>query len=284
MTLEEINQIINSIEEISENDEYAYEKIILQLLKIKRFPVLIKTLPQNHLLFRSRTHGKEESFTSINDISITPRKYINSFGRCNRPHQSKFYVSENRPTSFMELVEYWSENRKVGDKINVTIGCWQILEPLNCIIITTPDLKKRISKYDIQNGRFLDQFIEDSDENIREATKQLYRYFFEKFRKTSKNDLKNYLVTSSITNICLATANNQADCIQYPSVPFGGEGDNFAINKDFITKEKIKLVRALKNELTIESQNANGTFNFIETKNIISENIDYFNGTIIWQK
>lgn len=282
MTVEEINQIVNSIEDISENDENAYEKIIFQLLKIKRFPVLIYELPQGHFLFRSRTHGEEEFFTSINDISITPSNFIHSFGRCNRPHQSKFYVSENRPTSFMELVEYWSENKKVGDKINVTIGRWQILKPLNCIIITTPDVEQRISAYDIENGEILDTFIEKSDENIREATKQLYRYFFEKFRKSSKNDLKNYLITSAITNVCLTISNNQADCIQYPSVPFAGEGDNFAINKDFISDENIKLIGALNNELTIVSENENGTFNFEQTKNISTENIDYDNRTIVW--
>lgn len=282
MTVEEINQIVDSIENISENDENAYEKIIFQLLKIKRFPVLIYELPQGHFLFRSRTHGEEESFTSINDISITPSDFIHSFGRCNRPHQSKFYVSENRPTSFMELVEYWSENRKVGDKINVTIGRWQILKPLNCIVITTPDLEKRVSAYDIDNGEILDEFIEKSDENIREATKQIYRYFFEKFRKSSKHDLKNYLVTSAITNVCLTVANNQTDCIQYPSVPFAGEGDNFAINKDFIQDENIKLVGALINELTIASENENGTFNFEQTKNISTDNIDYNSQTIIW--
>ncbi|KIA90332.1 RES domain-containing protein [Kaistella jeonii] len=282
MTVEEINQIVASIENISEDDENAYEKIIFQLLKIKRFPVLIYEFPQGHFFFRSRTHGEEEFFTSLNDISITPSNFIHSFGRCNRPHQSKFYVSENRPTSFMELVEYWSENKKVGDKINVTIGRWQLLKPLNCIIITTPDVEKRVSVYDIENGKILDAFIENSDEKIREATKHLYRYFFEKFRKPSKNDLKNYLITSAITNVCLTISNNQADCIQYPSVPFDGEGDNFAINKDFITDENIKLVGALNNELTIVSENENGTFNFEETNNISTEDIDYKNRRIIW--
>lgn len=282
MTVEEIKQVINAIEDVSENDENAYEKIILQLLKIKRFPILIYELPKGHFLFRSRTHLETDSLTSISDIAITPSNFITSFGRCNRPHQAKFYVSENRPTSFMELVEYWSENKKVGDKINVTIGRWQILKPLNCIIITTPDFENRVSPYDADNGGILDEFIRNTDENIREATKEIYRYFFEKFRKPSKNDLKNYLITSAITNVCLTIANNQADCIQYPSVPFGGEGDNFAINKDFIKDENLKLVGALINELTIVSENENGTFNFEQTKNISTENIDYKNRKIIW--
>jgi len=282
MTVEEIKQVISSIENISKNDENAYEKIILQLLKINRFPILIYEFPKGHFLFRSRTHIEEDFFTSINDISVTPSNFIHSFGRCNRPHQSKFYVSENRPTSFMELVEFWSENKSIGDKIAVTIGRWQILKPLNCIIITSPDLVNRISVYDKENGKILDEFISNSDEDIREATKELYRYFFEKFRKSSKNDLKNYLITSAITNVCLSIANNQANCIQYPSVPFLGEGDNFAINKDFIVDENIKLVGALINELTIVSENENGTFNFEQTKNIATENINYDTRAIIW--
>ena len=40
--------------------------------------------------------------------------------KCNRPFQSKFYCSENRPTSFMELVEYWAETKTLR-KVYATI-------------------------------------------------------------------------------------------------------------------------------------------------------------------
>lgn len=274
MELSTICEIIENIELISETDETAYEKIITELAKIEKFPVLLYEHKAGIELFRSRTFSEKILIEEINDIGPTPSKYINSFGRCNRPKQSRFYLSENRPTSFIELVESWSHNKSVNDKVHVLVGRWQILSPLKSIIITSPNKVDRKSVYDIQNGIFLDQFIENTSSEDREATKRLYEYFFDKFRKNSKEDLKNYLITSAITNFSFSVAKNHSDSIQYPSVPFGGDGDNFAINEDFCNNKNLKLLDVLYCELLIQSQNENGTYNFIESYQQQSVSID----------
>ena len=215
MTVQEVRSIFDKIEKIDSLDENAYEKILLQLMKIKRFPVLLYDIPAGSVIFRSRTNGEDDFFQTIDEISLTPNKFIQSFGRCTRPFQSKFYASENRPTSFMELVEYWSEGKKPGDFIYVTIGRWLLNKDLTTIVITTPDQENRVNEYDKRNGEILDQFIENSEPEIREASKEVYRFFFEKFRKPSKDDLKNYLITSAITNLSLSLTDGKAFGITY---------------------------------------------------------------------
>ncbi|MBW8523839.1 hypothetical protein K0U91_01190 [Chryseobacterium chendengshani] len=225
MTVQEVKNIVDKIENIDSSDENAYEKIILALMEIKHFPVLLYDIPAGSILFRSRTNSEDDFFQTIDEISLTPNQFILSFGRCNRPFQSKFYASENRPTSFMELVEYWSKGKKPGDSVYVTIGCWHLINDLRTIVITTPDAENRVNEYDKRNGEILDKFIEDSASEIREASKEVYRFFFDKFRKPSKDDLKNYLITSAITNLSLSLTEGKASGITYPSVPFGGQGE-----------------------------------------------------------
>lgn len=281
MTVEYIKDIFNQIELIDSRDENSYEKILLQLMKIPHFPVLLWTMPAKTPVFRSRTNETDIFFENISDISLTPNRFIQSFGRCNRPFQCKFYASENRPTSFMELVEYWSEKKGEGDSIYVTIGRWILEKEMTVILITTPDNDKRETEYDTENGKILDQFIAQSDVDIQEGTKEIYRYFFDKFRKPSKGDLKNYLITSAITNLSLSLSEGSADAIMYPSVPFGGQGDNFAISKNFLDDKHLSLTNVLRNKLEI-TLNEYDKFNFTEVEKVESKGIDTVNNVIIW--
>ena len=281
MTIEKVQNAIAKLEAINPENEYAYEKAVLAYLTMGKLPVLLYDIPEKSIFFRTRTHETDELFSTTSDISITPSSFVKNFARCNRPFQSKFYCSENRPTSFSELVEYWSETKKIGDKVYVTIGRWQLKKSLTGIIVTTPDAENRVSEFDKEHGSVMETFLEQSNPEIREATKMFYRFLFEKFRKSSKNDLKTYIITTAYCNVALAHSEGKADGIYYPSVPFGGQGINLAINSEYIQANNLDLTHILRNELTI-SENENGKYQFTETGKIEPASFDINHNLIKW--
>jgi hypothetical protein len=183
----------------------------------------------------------------------------------------------------MELAEYWADTNNIGEKVFATIGRWKIKKAIWVLIVTTPDKQDRISDFDKYHGNAMDTFIFNCKQEERNATIIFYRYLFEKFRKPAKNDLKTYIITTAYCNLSLTHSKGKADGIYYPSVQFGGQGVNFAINSSFIKKEKIELTHVLRNEFVI-SENENGKHNFSETNLIEATNIDFENNRIEWKK
>ncbi|MBP8993886.1 MAG: RES domain-containing protein [Bacteroidales bacterium] len=281
MTVENVKSAIEKLEAINPSEEYAYEKAILAYLTIKKLPVLLYEIPAETIIFRTRTHETNDFFNTVSDISITPNQFIKWFARCNRPFQSKFYCSENRPTSFMELVEYWAETKNFGEKVYATIGRWKLKKSLTSIIVTTPDKDNRISEFDKEHGAAMETFIGNCEQEIREATTVLYRYLFDKFRKPAKHDPKTYIITTAYCNLALSHSQGQAKGIYYPSVPFAGQGVNFAINSDFATFDNLELTHIIRNEMSI-AENENGKHSFTETAIAEATKIDITNNLIEW--
>ncbi|HMX00861.1 MAG TPA: hypothetical protein PKL56_15945 [Cyclobacteriaceae bacterium] len=281
LTIENVEKAIAAFESIDPNDEFAYEKAVLTYLTIKFLPIFIVDIPADTPLFRSRTHERDTLFEQISEISLAPNKVVSNFARCNRPFQSKFYCSENRPTSYMELVESWVDTKKVGDKVCVTISEWLLKSSLPFIIVTSPDKEKRASKFDQIHGKIIDTFIDRHTGETREANIIFYRYLFEKFRKSAKKDLKTYIITSAYCNVSLHLAGDKASGVYYPSIPFKEQGVNFCINSKFVTKEHLELVSVARNEFMVE-ENEIGKFNFQETEFRQSKGLDLIGGTIKW--
>lgn len=278
---ESVNLAIKKLEAINPSEEYAYEKAILAYLTIEKLPVLLYDIPAETIIFRTRTHETNNFFKTVSDISITPNQFVKGFARCNRPFQSKFYCSENRPTSYMELVENWTESKNFGEKVYVTIGRWLLKKPLTTIIVTTPDKENRISDFDISHGIAMDTFIGNCEAEIKEATTILYRYLFDKFRKSAKHDPKTYIITTAYCNLALSHAVGQANGIYYPSVPFAGQGVNFAINSDFATFENLELTHVIRNEMSI-TEIENKKHSFTETAVSEATKFDTANNLIEW--
>lgn len=283
MRISDTNKTIELLESIDSNDEYAYERAILAYLKLGGLPVFINELPADLSFFHTRTHETEDFFCKVSDISIPPQKYVKGFARCNRPFQSVFYCSENRPTSYMELVEYWADSKEIGDKLKVTFGLWKINKAIKAIIVTTPDLDKRISGFDKTNGEAFDSIINKYTGEELEAQEIFFRFLFEKFRKPAKKDLKTYIITSAYCNAALMHANGQANGIYYPSVPFQGNGVNLCINSEFFKPENLELISATRNEFSI-TLNEQGKHSFKEIGKIESKSVDVNKDLIIWNK
>jgi hypothetical protein len=262
MTLENVTNAIKQLEAINPLEEFAYEKALFAYKTIKYLPILIHELPDDLRLCRSRTHSTPDVFKTVSEISKPSYQLVKEFARCNRPFQTKFYAGETRPTAFMELANYWAETKNFGDKFYVTTGVWFTQKSLMSIIVASPDAETRTSEFDKGYGANLDEFINQYDGEFKEAMILFYRFLANRFRKPAKHDPLTYIITTAYCNIALL--DGKADCILYPSVPFGQQGVNFAISAEFIKPENIIIQGAVCNELTV-SKNELGAHSFKET-------------------
>ncbi len=272
---------IKKLESINPNDEFAYEEAIRAFLLIGQFPVLIDKVDSNTSICRTRTHSKNESlFEKVSEIFIAPQNVITAFARCNKPHQAKLYGSENRPTSYLELVKYWLDNFKEGDKLFVTIGQWITQRDFNLVIVPTPDKHQRNSAFDKHYGDHLDKYIGQYNNGTREGFIEFYKYLFCKFRKEAKNDLHTYLITTAYCNLALSLAKDKAHGILYPSVPAHGNGMNLAFNSSITTLSNFKLSTVIRNEMTVIKDD-NG-INFKETGFLRAISFDPIKNEMLW--
>ncbi len=250
MNIENLKEGLAKLESIDYSECLAYEHALNSFKSIGQLPILINQINYTIPLFRTRTHETPNQFKNLIDISITPEKLVREFARCNRPFQSVFYASENRPTSFMELLEYWAATKNAGDKLYITIGRWENTLPLNLVMITTPDPERRLSPFDKLHGQAYDENMKNKSKEEKEFTALFFNYMFEKFRKSAKNDFKTYIITTAYSNLALMYAGESADGITYPSVPYQGQGTNYALRKNFIGTG-LKLTHAMYTEFEI---------------------------------
>ena len=284
MKLSETKKTIETLENLDPNDNYAYEKALLAYFNLGGLPLFTYEIPiEGMSLFHSRTHNNEDFFYKISEISIPPSKYVKYFARCNRPFQSIFYCSENRPTSYMEYVESWVKSKSIGETLKVTIGEWEFKKAIKAIIVTTPNPDERVSVFDKEHGAELDKFLKNYKDDELKAQKLFYSFLFEKFRKSAKDDLKTYLITSAYCNLAIAHENSEAEAVFYPSVPFGGNGVNLAITEDYINSDNLELKSVMRNKLLItENESKSKTFTEIDRKD--AKEIKNNEDIIIWDE
>lgn len=280
MTVQNVQEVIDRLEGLNPQDSYAYEKALHAYMSVRQLPFLILEITEPFHVFRTRTHSTDNFFCEISDIAIPPAPLVNSFARCNRPFQPIFYCSDFRPTSYSELVEYWAEGKKIGDLIYVTISKWLLSKPIKTLIITSPNPADRTSPYDKAHGDAIDHFINQYQRDYKDAMILFYNYLFTKFRKPAKNDPKTYLITSAYCSLAFTKANGNLDAIFYPSVPFRGEGVNFAISGNFDFNSNFDPVLVARNMFTITDFKPEPVFT--ETQFIQANFINLANKTIWW--
>lgn len=240
--LNTIKSCIRDIRKIDRNKEESYYEIY-DVLKngIQKFPILTTTLEAKDdiLLYRSRVHKKDEKeFITIDDLSyVHDKNKITEYSRCNEPGQQIFYCSLDRPTSYSESLII----RK--DKISpvlCSLGVWKLKKDINVGIIAHPYKDKRYTAYDIEIGEKLDGVILRDCKEIGQEVREL-QYFFTIWFRFLVGDHVHYKVTAAISNILFEAV----DAIIYPSVPFMGQGNNFAFKKDLIDNKSLVLQKVL---------------------------------------
>lgn len=285
---EEILRSFEYIKSIDCEDEQSYESTLEAFLNFRWMPVFARIIPSKDEsgnpfhVFRTRTHEKnEEWFFDRKDITFPPNEIVKKYARVNRPFQSVFYGSENRITSYMELVEYWAEENEIGDTLLVTIGMWEFQRDLKLLIIPKPNKEERKTDSEIGYGEMYDHFISNGKftEIGKELSHLIFGFMFNEFMRPAKNDKKTYMTTSAYSNLIMAKTD--LDGILYPSVPFGGEGYNLALKKKIVADGSIKLIDVTRDEFTIYETDA-GKHHFFNSDTVSTRNINQATGEIQW--
>ncbi|CAM3991959.1 hypothetical protein MUGA111182_20645 [Mucilaginibacter galii] len=276
-----VERAIAHLSAINPNDEYAYEKAFLAFLSVKTIPAVIYSMESGLILFRTRTHTDSALFDTVDEIGLPPHSIIRNFARCNRPYQSKFYGSENRQTSFIELVNNWARSKEEGEDIFVTIGRWQINTAVRALVLVSPDEENRTSEFHRQHGIAYDLITEGWDANAVECCSIFYRFLYSIFSASAYDNPLVYIISSAYCNTVLAENDAAIDAICYPSVPFGQQGVNLAFDAKFATRENVVLTDAMQNRLTVY-YNVEGKKSFRQTGEIYAAGIDLPNNRIHW--
>lgn len=272
--IDEVNAAIRKIENLDKTKGHYYEQVLFEFSKIEKLPIIIYRVEANELFFRTRINNGND-FETFTDLSYPDEKYVSAYARANKPLQQMFYCSENRPTSYIELLN--NKEGNIRDEITLTIGCWQAVEPINVVLVFDPS-KSRDNEYNQRHGAGYDNFIEQTQEELRGGTRRLFEFIGSYFGKQANDDKHTYMLTTAYSN--LVFAHDMVEGIIYPSVPFGGNGFNIAFFPKIIEDNRLRLLDVMKNVMRIEL-NENGKFNFVEqsaTKGILN----YTNKTIAW--
>lgn len=287
ISISDLERELDYIESIDKDDEQAYEKILNAFINIRFIPSFtFKVIRIQHdgkprVTFRTRTHMDVNFFESINDLSYPPNEIVKSYLRCNRPNQSVFYSSENRPTSYLELVEYWAKEKNIGEKIEVSIGMWQFQRDLVLYLIPIPNASDRETDGEKFYGEIYDQIIADAvyDNHTKQIISRIFEFMYKQFKKPAKHDKKTYMITSAFSNLIMSKP--YIDGILYPSVPYQGQGYNTAIKKSVVESGALKLVEVTKDSFNIE-ETEEGMHSFIHYDSFSTSQIDSHTGEIRW--
>lgn len=277
LSTKNIKEQIEVLDTIDINSPTAYEEALVAFLRMNHLPFLILELGFPFSIFRTRTHTNDDFFSNVSEIGLAPNHVIRSFARCNKPLQSMFYASENRITSYSELIRSWANGKAIHDKIYATISKWEVNVPVNALVVTSPNPTHRISQYDKNHGPNLDHFINEYQDDAKDAMIMIYDYLFYRFRKDAFNDPLNYIITTAYCNLAFTKAKGSLDAVFYPSVPFGGQGVNLAFRSTFDFPNALKLTHVSRNVMEIESADPLPHFKEVEIKhaNIIGDLLEW---------
>jgi len=279
---EDLIQQLENIRAINAEEELAYERKYLAFRNLRWIPVFTNLIPKNSVVFRTRTHNNENLFNNRFEISNPPNKIITKFARLNRPFQSVFYGSENRPTSYMELVEYWAEEKEIGEEISVSIGMWEFQRDINVMIIPRPNKEDRITDAEIEYGNRYDRFLANGKFNEigKVLSDMIFDFMSKEYMRPAKKDKATYTTTTAYSNLIMLR--EDIDGILYPSVPFGGNGYNLALRKNLVENGDIKLIEVTKDSFTI-GETDNGKHHFLQTDSKTSIAVNQETGEISWE-
>jgi hypothetical protein len=267
-------EVIRTISSINKSNGYYYENLLLELSKIEKLPIIIYRLEANELFFRTRINESGD-YLRIKDLSYPDPEYVKSYARVNKPLQQLFYCSENRPTSFIELLN--NRECEVGDEISLTIACWQLVEPLDVVLVFNP-ANSRSSKYYQKHGVGYDDFITQIDEAYRDGTNKLFKFIGAGFEEPAIENKDVYMLTCAYSN--LVFTKEKVEGIIYPSVPFGGDGFNVALFPKVCDENRLRLLDVMKNVMKVELTE-DGHNKFVQ-QSTAKGTIDYSTSTISW--
>lgn len=269
--LSQIERAINEIESIDYSNSWSYEQVVHSILKIPHLPIILFTEPRGNLIFRSRINNDITPFETVSDISLPKEDFVLSFARANKPKQSLFYGSENRPTSYMEFAMHLAETTPFNKEVSLTVGSWEIQRNLIFALVFNPTMVRN-NIYNKTHGVYFDDFISKAPEEFRIGIIKFFEFIAEKYaNQVEQNDIKTYQITCAYSNIIFAYG--QCDGIMYPSVPRLGDAFNVVIKKNSIDEGVLVLKNARMDKFVAREQ-SNGKHEFLNISSMDAINIE----------
>ncbi|REG77503.1 RES family NAD+ phosphorylase [Algoriphagus antarcticus] len=183
-----------------------YDKFLEYFLELKT-PIWDSTLAVGRSIFRARYSEPLEEFSLYSDFLYPPSS--SNYSRIGKPGDTWFYASCNYEACLAEMLPYWFDKFKLGSKIRVTFGVWQIRKPIKVFVIPDFEFKNDLA-IEMRDRLFYTQ------EDL-EFWKIISPYFFE----TTLASPKIYQLTSAFIESIFLTnkvEDNLIDGIVYPSI------------------------------------------------------------------
>ncbi len=277
-----IKKHLSAIDDLLKSPHVYETDVQRHLYFIASFPIFLFKIPVETYVYRARTSFDNESFSQIPKISYAPKGSVKHYGRANFPNQSLFYCSEDQETAYLELLTYWVKNVVEGQIFQVTMGEWVTTKIFESIIVTTPNIAQRKSKFEIGTGNAYDIKMREFSPDQQIIAKEFYSKFYDWYSRPARVGDDLYRVTSNISNKLITSGKKlgifKNAAISYPSVASHEEGINFAFEPKIVASGKLRCVRTWRLKL-IANLDEYGNYNF---KEVHREHGRINDNTIYW--
>lgn len=270
-------EIISVIEKTYQPSDLLYEKMFAHFANLSGFEFQAVNLKPNSPIVRARFSDSKKSFKYISDVSYPQKKHVKEFSRLNRPGQNLFYASESIDSCLTEMLPFWFDTFKTGDKITVTLGLWIVKSDIKLLIIPetenlTPLNTKVISEMKLHDIEFWD-------------------YISQKFKTSTSQDKDIYEFTSAFGNSLWLNAKKEkmnVDGFIYSSVQ-SKNNINIALDPQVVDSEKLVLTELMEIKFKRTGLNEKGlpVYRQIGKKkngriNSVNKKIDWIKKTNCW--
>ncbi len=234
MKIDEIEHIYTTSKNIFE-DLYSYFYKNAAYLNVLTAPITKDTI-----LFRTRDVDSIEDIKGIEDVQYPHSSPDHS--RIGKPNQIWFYTSDHYEACLSEMLQFWYDKYKLGEKIIVIITTWKIIVDLNIIFIPDFNNDNEVLKHYGLNSYYKNDI--------------LWGYICNKFKTQNFEDKNIYQFTSAFSNSLIdvaESANNHIDGIFYPCVQYPKKS-NIALRSSLVDNKSIILNEIKKIETIKRSE------------------------------
>ena len=280
-TYAKAKQIIDFINELSVNDEYAYERIIYFLGAFGPMELIGGCLTEDMRLVRARVHKENVLFAKKYEVGPPPESV--KLARCHPGHKSKFYGSNREEVSLLETLPDFirEEGLSEGEVVFTTLSEWKVVgEGIPVCRFASPMEEDWKTDLDRGAGNSYLKFIEEKygeNKDTLNALKALTHFFFSIFNINKKVDPTVYVKTSALLGYVFGFHTGFKG-VFYNSTCGIEQGHNIALHSDIFTTNRVVLADVRRVAWTVGGVNEYGAIAMSEkvAKEVTEK------GEIIW--
>ena len=246
--------------ESADLENVSFNKLSVQLRKLKWIPFLTAKLNKDYHIERARINRPEEIFYSEKDISYrNDYENIKTYGRANVKHQSLFYgaiesdvIRHPRLINLLETSQIFRNLDKV--KIDnadfvMTLGKWRIKQDIEVVeIVFNADSIKNSNDVKKSYEYHLQRLTKKHPENL-EQFKLILEFFSNQFAKKDIQKDTDYMISAAYADFAMNW--NNFPGLKYPSVKSDYQGHNIVLTptavEQFLELEIAAMFRVTKN-------------------------------------